>query len=46
MRKSGGGEGGDSMDRDEEACSLHCLVCAQHGRVANGVKVPCEKTET
>jgi hypothetical protein len=25
---------------------LHCLVCAQHGRVVNGVKVPCEGTET
>jgi len=25
--------------------SLQRMVCAQHGRVANGVKNPCERTK-
>jgi hypothetical protein len=24
---------------------LECDVCAQHGRVVNGVKVPCRRTD-
>jgi hypothetical protein len=35
-----------AADVTDRSCSLDVLVCAQHGRVANGARVPCEKTET